>query len=102
MSHTNNPIIKNKAGLLNLEEELGNISKACKIMGISSDTFYRYQDLVKAGDTDSLVNKTRRTANIKNRVDEATGRAVFDYTLKQPAHGQHYVIHQITKIDAYF
>ena len=34
MLHTNNPIIKHKAGLLNLAEELGNVSKACKIMGV--------------------------------------------------------------------
>ena len=35
MLHTNNPIIKHKAGLLNLAEELGNVSKACKVMGVS-------------------------------------------------------------------
>ncbi|WP_291971806.1 helix-turn-helix domain-containing protein, partial [Candidatus Symbiopectobacterium sp.] len=35
MLHTNNLIIKHKAGLLNLAEELGNVSKACKIMGVS-------------------------------------------------------------------
>lgn len=39
MLHTNNPIIKHKAGLLNLAEELGNVSKACKVMGVSRDTF---------------------------------------------------------------
>lgn len=42
MIHTNNPIIKHKAGLLNLAEELNNVSRACKIMDVSSDTFYRY------------------------------------------------------------
>jgi len=47
MLHTNNPIIKHKAGLLNLAEELGNVSKACKVMGVSRDTFYRYQELVE-------------------------------------------------------
>ena len=47
MLHTNNPIIKHKAGLLNLAEELQNVSKACKIMGVSRDTFYRYQELVE-------------------------------------------------------
>lgn len=46
MLHTNNPIIKHKAGLLNLAEELGNVSKACKIMGVSRDTFYRQSDHV--------------------------------------------------------
>jgi len=39
---SNTTIIKNKVGLLNLAQELGNISKACKVMGFSRDTFYRY------------------------------------------------------------
>ena len=33
MLDTNDKIIKHKVGLLNLAEELGNVSKACKIMG---------------------------------------------------------------------
>lgn len=49
MIHTNNPIIKHKAGLLNLAEELSNVSRACKVMGVSRDTFYRYQELVDDG-----------------------------------------------------
>ncbi len=49
MLHTSNPIIKHKAGLLNLAEELGNVSRACKAMGVSRDTFYRYQELVETG-----------------------------------------------------
>ncbi|GIU52336.1 hypothetical protein TUM4438_44770 [Shewanella sairae] len=72
MLHTNNPIIKHKAGLLNLAEELGNVSRACKVMGVSRDTFYRYQELVEDGGLDGLIEKTRRTPNLKNRVDEAT------------------------------
>ncbi|SUF55010.1 regulator [Salmonella enterica] len=44
MLHTINPVIKHKAGLLNLAEELSNISKACKIMGISRNTFVRQYD----------------------------------------------------------
>jgi ACT domain-containing protein len=43
MTNFNATVIKHKAGLLNLAKELGNISKACKIMGYSRDTFYRYQ-----------------------------------------------------------
>ena len=43
MLHCNQKIIKNKVGLLNLAEELGNVSKACKVMGFSRDTFYRYK-----------------------------------------------------------
>ncbi len=31
--HTNQKIIKNKVGLLNLAEMLGSVSEACNIMG---------------------------------------------------------------------
>ncbi|MEC8011198.1 MAG: IS481 family transposase [Pseudomonadota bacterium] len=88
MIHTTNRIIKHKAGLLNLAEELGNISKACKVMGVSRDTFYRYKELAANGGVDALINKSRRTPNIKNRVDDSIEQAVIEYAVAQPAHGQ--------------
>lgn len=88
MIHTNNPIIKHKAGLLNLAEELGNVSKACKVMGVSRDTFYRYQELVEEGGVDALINRSRKAPNIKNRVDPDTEKAVVEYAIEQPVHGQ--------------
>jgi len=97
MIHTNNPIIKHKAGLLNLAEELGNVSKACKVMGVSRDTFYRYQELVETGGIDSLIDKTRRKANVKNRVDEATEQAVIASAIEQPAFGQHRTSNELRK-----
>ena len=33
MLQTNERIIRHKVGLLNLAEELGNVSRACKLMG---------------------------------------------------------------------
>ncbi|MDX2024397.1 MAG: helix-turn-helix domain-containing protein, partial [Deltaproteobacteria bacterium] len=52
---TDQKIIKNKIGLLKLAEELGNVSRACKVMGFSRDTFYRYRDLSHDGGFDALV-----------------------------------------------
>ena len=97
MLHTNNPIIKHKAGLLNLAEELGNVSKACKVMGVSRDTFYRYQELVEDGGIDSLINQSRRTPNIKNRVDEKTEQAVIQSAIEYPAYGQHRTSNELRK-----
>lgn len=88
MLHSNNPIIKHKAGLLNLAAELGNVSKACKIMGVSRDTFYRYQELVETGGVESLINQNRRVPNLKNRIDPEIEKAVCDYAIDYPAHGQ--------------
>ena len=46
MLNSTDKIIKHKTGLLNLAEELGNVSKACQVMGMSRDTFYRYKSAV--------------------------------------------------------
>jgi len=101
MIHTNNPIIKHKAGLLNLAEELGNISRAFKVMGVSRDTFYRYQELVETGGIDSLIDKSRRKSNVKNRVDMATEQAVIASAIEQPAYGQHRTSNELRKVGVF-
>ncbi len=97
MLHTANPVIKHKAGLLNLAEELSNVSKACKIMGVSRDTFYRYRELVAEGGVDAQFNRSRRAPNLKNRTDEATEQAVVDYAVAFPTHGQHRASNELRK-----
>ena len=53
MSSVQQNVIKHKVGLLNLAAELGNVSRACKVMGLSRDTFYRYQSAMESGGIDS-------------------------------------------------
>ncbi len=69
-------IIKHKVGLLTLAEELGNISKACKVMGYSRDTFYRYHNAAEEGGLEALIEKNRKKPNLKNRVDPEIEKAV--------------------------
>jgi len=88
MESFNQNLIKHKTGLLNLAAELGNISKACRIMGFSRDTFYRYQAARNAGGIEALFEQNRRKPNLKNRVDEATEQAARDFALEFPACGQ--------------
>ncbi|SIR02075.1 IS481 family transposase [Marinobacterium stanieri] len=97
MIQSNERIIKHKLGLLNLAEELGNVSRACKVMGLSRDTFYRYKAAVEEGGVDSLFDKTRRKPNLKNRVDEQVEAAVVAYAVEQPAHGQVRVSNELRK-----
>jgi len=97
MLHTNNPIIKHKVGLLNLAEELSNVSKACKIMGVSRETFYRYQELAENGGVDALINRSKRVPNLKNRVDETIEQAVISYAIEYPAYGQHRTSNELRK-----
>ncbi len=66
-------------------------------MGVSRDTFYRYRELVDDGGVDALIEKSRRSPNIKNRVEEAVEQAVMDYAIEFPAHGQHRTSNELRK-----
>ena len=70
-------------------------------MGVSRDTFYRYQELVNEGGIDALIEKNRRTPNIKNRVDEETEQAVINYAVDYPAHGQHRTSNELRKLGVF-
>lgn len=97
MSSVPQKVIKHKVGLLNLAAELGNVSRACKVMGFSRDTFYRYQSAMAAGGVDALIDANRRKPNRKNRVEEATEEAVAAFALEQPAFGQVRVSNELRK-----
>lgn len=97
MNHINERIVKNKLGLLNLAEELENISKACKIMGVSRDTFYRYKAANESGGIEALLDKSRKKPNLKNRVDDFTENSVLKFALDFPAHGQVRVSNELRK-----
>jgi len=88
MLHSTENVIRHKIGLLNLAEVLDNVSKACKIMGVSRDTFYRYKEAVESDGVEALIEKSRRKPNPKNRIDAAVEQAITDYAVEQPAHGQ--------------
>lgn len=91
----NDKIIRNKVGLLNLAQELGNVSKACQVMGFSRDTFYRYKGAVEEGGLEALIDKSRRNPNIRNRVDRCVEDRVVALALENPAMGQQRVSNQM-------
>ena len=64
MLHGNERIVKHKIGLLNLAEELTNVSRACKIMGLFRDTFNRYKAAVDNGGIDAFIDKNRRKPHV--------------------------------------
>ena len=87
MAEISSKAVKLKLALLQLADALGSVSKACKLLGVSRDSYYRFKQLYESGGAEALADLPRSRPNLKNRIAIDIENQILRLTYMQPLWG---------------
>ena len=90
-------VIKTKVGLLELARQLGNVSEACRMLGYSRESFYRFKELYETGGELALQELTRKRPLLANRTAPEIEAIIVELSLEQPAFGQIRIANEVRR-----
>ena len=90
-------IIDRKLNILELGEKLGNISEACRKLGVSRQHFYDIKSAVQENGIEGLLEQSRRAPRTGNRVNLDVETKILDFALQWPTYGQVRVSNELLK-----
>ena len=90
-------LIKRKLNMLELAETLGNISDACKKLGVSRTHFYDVKKALEEEGIEGLLEKARNKPRLANRVPPEIEKIVVNYAIEFPAHGPRRASNELRK-----
>ncbi len=81
-------IINRKLNIVELAQTLGNISEACRNLGVSRQHYYDIKSAISEDGLEGLLEKSRRAPRLSNRIGPEIEKKILDYSLEYPTHGQ--------------
>ena len=72
-------------GLIEISKQLRKVTKTCRVMGYSRDSFYRFIELYNRGREATPQEISRSKANVRNRIGEEIENAVVELAIEGPA-----------------
>ncbi len=80
-------IIDRKLSIVKLSENLGNISDACRKLGVSRQHYYDIKTALEEEGIEGLLEKARNKPRINNRVAPEIEETLLNYSLEYPTYG---------------
>jgi len=94
----NQYIISRKLNIFELGSTLGNISEACRKLGVSRQHYYDIKQAIEEDGIEGLLEKSRNVPRVGNRVAPEIEEKLLDYSLEYPTHGQVRTSNELKKL----